>query len=106
MDLAVLMENQVKGMGRYHKYTLGGELRSRAMASLSLVVRANSTANKVPVLEELGTVLEELRQLLFLAKETKALHSFGFYKDAMEKLENISRQSEGWKRSQLKKQSK
>jgi hypothetical protein len=81
MDLAVYMENGVKNMSRYNKYAIGAELRKRTLSALSLVVRANSVLDsKILVLEELRIVLEELRQLLFLAKETKALVSFQFYK--------------------------
>lgn len=103
MDLAVFMESGVKNMSRYNKYAIGTELRKRTLSALSLVVRANSTLDsKVLVLEELRIILEELRQLLFLAKETKALASFQFYKDCMSKLENLSRQNEGWLKSQRK----
>lgn len=103
MDLAVFMENGVRNMSRYNKYTIGVELRKRTLSALSLVVRANSVMDsKILVLEELRIVLEELRQLLFLAKETKALSSFQFYKDSMSKLENLSKQNEGWLKSQRK----
>jgi hypothetical protein len=73
MDLAVFMETQVRNMSRYNKYTVGAELRKRTLSALSFVVRANSAYEKVEPLTELRIVLEELRQLLFLGKETKAL---------------------------------
>ncbi len=100
MDLAIEMEIQVRNMSRYNKYAIGAELRKRTLAILSFVVRANSITDKSPVLEELRIVLEELRQLLFLSKETKALASFAIYKKIMEYAENISKQNEGWLRSQ------
>ena len=106
MDLAVFMENQVRHMSRYNKYALGAELRKRTLSALSLVVRANSLTAKAPVLVELRITLEELRQLLFLAKETRALASFNTYKESMERIENISRQNEGWLKGQNKKVSK
>jgi hypothetical protein len=103
MDLAVLIENGARNMSRYNKYAIGTELRIRSLKGLSLVVRANSIYDsKIPVLEELRVVLEELRQLLFLAKETKALASFQFYKECMSKVENLSKQNEGWLKSQRK----
>jgi len=103
MDLAVFMETQVKNMSRYNKYSLGSELRKRTLSALSLVIRANSVSNKIPVLSELRVTLEELRQFLFLSKETKALASFHMYKESMERLENLSRQNEGWLKSQKRK---
>ena len=99
MDLGVFMENQVRNMSRYNKYALGTELRKRSLNALSLVVRANSLHDKTATLTELRITLEELRQLLFLSKETKALASFNTYKESMERLENLSRQNEGWLRS-------
>ena len=100
MDLAVFMEQQVQGMSRYNKYALGAELRGRALNALSRVVRANATYDKAPELVELRITLEELRQLLFLARETRALASFGVYKEAMRRLEIILRQNEGWLKAQ------
>lgn len=106
MDLAVFMENQVRIMSRYNKYTLGAELRKRSLAALSYVVRANSVYEKVGPLIELRITLEELRQLLFLGKETRAMASFNMYKESMRRLENLSRQNEGWLKSQKRPQSK
>ena len=102
MDLAVFFENMARVFPRYHRYTLGYELPTRGMAVLSLVVRANGMGDKSPVLQELRVVLEEIKQLLFLAKETKALTSFGQYRESMVKLESVIKQNEGWLRSQKK----
>ena len=101
MNLAIFLEINVKNMSRYHKYTIGSELRNKALRALSLVVRANSIfgENRKNVLVELRIVLEEMRQIFFLAKETKALHSFNVYREGMEKLESLSRQNEGWLKS-------
>ena len=98
MELAVLMENAVKTMSRYHKYTIGTDLRNRCLALVSLTARANSSEDKQPVLQEMRIVLEELKQILFLAKEIKALQSFLTYKEAMERVLSLSKQNEGWLR--------
>ena len=92
MDLAVYMEKQVRNMSRYNKYTIGAEIRKRAITCMSFVVRANSSVNKEPV-------LEELKQIIQLAKETEALASFGIYKETLEKVTAIMRQNEGWLKS-------
>ena len=75
MDLALEMEKTVRNMSRYDKYGIGTELRKRSLAILSFVVQANSSDNKREVLEEIRIKIEELKQLLFLGKETKALPS-------------------------------
>ena len=102
MELAVYIEKEIKNMSRYNKYVLGAEIRKRTIETLSLVVRANSTYDKVSVLEELRITLEELRQILFLAKETEALASFTVYKESMQKVETLIRQNEGWLKSQIR----
>jgi len=42
LDVAVHFERVVAGFSRYHKYTLGTELRNQSRAVVALVVRANS----------------------------------------------------------------
>ncbi len=97
----MVLEIRMRNMSRYNKYTMGHELRSRGLKVISLVVRANSVKQKEQVLVELRIILEELKQLLFLAKEVKALPSFAVYSEIMEKLEGLARQNEGWLKSQL-----
>ena len=103
MDLAILVENSILKFSKSFKYTLGNELRTRVIRLLSLVVRANSSHEKKIILEEIRIVLEELTQILLLAKEVKALPSFGMFKDLMLKIENVSKQNEGWLKSQKSK---
>lgn len=42
MDLAVYLENVVKGFPRYHKYTLGSEMRNQSRMVVGMIIRANS----------------------------------------------------------------
>jgi hypothetical protein len=62
IDLAIFMENQVRNMSRYNKYTVGAELRKRTLAALSYVVRANSVYEKIEPLSELRIILEVKRR--------------------------------------------
>lgn len=43
MDVAVHFEKVVAGFSRYHKYTLGTELRNKSREIVGLIVKANST---------------------------------------------------------------
>jgi hypothetical protein len=49
MRLAVHLENVVRGFARYHKYTLGSEMRSGAHEIVALIIKANSAADRLPV---------------------------------------------------------
>lgn len=59
-DLCLHFDRVVRGFPRYHKYSLGADLREAARRSLRLVVRANSRREKAPVLLELREELEAL----------------------------------------------
>ncbi len=72
LDAAVHFEKVVAGFSRYHKYTLGTELRSQSRAALALIVRANCARDRASVLVELRQCLDELLILLRLAKEVRA----------------------------------
>lgn len=99
LDVAVHFEKVVAGFSRYHKYTLGSELRNQSRAVVSAIVRANSQADKLPALLGLRDRLEELTLLIRLAKEVRAFQSFKSYQYVVEEVVSVSRQNEGWIRS-------
>ena len=68
-DLCLHLEQVVHGFSRYHKYTLGTDLRDGARRALKLVVRANALRDRVAVLLELREQLEELKVLLRLGQD-------------------------------------
>ena len=49
----IYCETIVKNFSRYHKYTHGSDLRDTARRVLKLIIRANNSLEKSPVLEEL-----------------------------------------------------
>ena len=48
LDVAVHFEKVVAGFSRYHKYTLGTELRNASRAVLSQIAAVNGESNKQP----------------------------------------------------------
>jgi len=99
LDVAVHFEKVVAGFSRYHKYTLGSELRNQSRAVVSAIVKANSEGDKLPALLALRDRLEELTLLVRLTKEVRAFKSFKSYQYAVEEVVSVSRQNEGWIRS-------
>jgi len=99
MDIAVYIENIVKGFPRYHKYTVGADLRNLSRAALRLIIRANSERDKLDTLCLLRDTIEELKVVVRLCKETKAFNSFNSFKHLIEDVISLSRQSEGWLKS-------
>ena len=99
LDVAVYFERAVAGFSRYHKYTLGTELRNQSREIVGLVIRANSARDKQPELLILRERLEALLVTMRIAKEVQAFKSFGAYQQAVEAVVSVCRQNEGWIRS-------
>ena len=100
IDLAVYIEQIVAGFSRYHKYTLGSELRTLAHKIVSLVIKANNSVDKKVLLKELLDAQEEMKIIIRISKEVKAFHSFNSFETCVRRLDNVIRQSSGWLRSQ------
>jgi hypothetical protein len=99
MDVAVHFERVVAGFSRYHKYTLGTELRNTSREIVGLIIQANSARDKQADLLRLRERLEALLVLMRLAKEVRAFKSFAAYVHVVEMVGSVSRQNEGWLRS-------
>lgn len=98
-ELLVYLENAVQTFSKYHKYTLGTDLRNSAREVLKLIVRANNSTAREVVLEELRLALEDLKVLIRVGKEVKAFPSFKTFEVAVNQLVSVSKQTEGWLRS-------
>lgn len=102
MDLAVYLEQVVRNFSRYHKYTLGSDLRQQSRELVTVIIRANSRREKLPALSELRERLDALLVLLPIGKEVQAFQKFTAYGRAAELVVALSRQNEGWIKSQSK----
>ena len=96
MESAIYFENIVRNFSRYNKYNLGAEMRKNSRDIVKLIIQANSSRNKLPLLHELREHIEELKILLRISKESKAFHNFNSFKHALECVVSISKQNEGW----------
>jgi hypothetical protein len=99
-DLCLYFEQLVRGFSRYHKYGLGTDLRDGSRRVLKLVVRANARADKVPVLLDVREEVEELKVLVRLCHDAKALPNMNSFEHAAGLLVDIAKQNEGWIKSQ------
>jgi len=100
MELAVYMENAVRGFSRYHKYTIGADMRNISKDLVAIIIKANSRKDKRKLLTELRDKSEEMKVNILIGKEIKAFKSFGQFQQAASLAVEISRQSEGWLKSQ------
>jgi 23S rRNA-intervening sequence protein len=99
LDVAVHFERVVAGFSRYHKYTLGAELRSQSRAVVVAIVKANAARDKQALLLALREKLDELLITVRIAKEAKAFKSFESFQYAIEQVIAVCRQNEGWLRA-------
>ncbi len=102
MDLTIYLEKIVRHFSRYHKYTLGSDLRQKSREVVGVIITANSKGEKLPLLLELRERLEGLQVLLRISKEVRAFNSFNSYAYAASLMVELSRQNEGWIKSQAK----
>lgn len=99
MDMAVYTETIVRGFPRYHKYTIGSEMRALTHKILVLVARANVQLDKRGILESVRDALEELKIMVRIARELKVFASFNSFEHLVKMIVEVSGQNEGWLRS-------
>ena len=68
-DLAVHIEKLVRHFSRYHKYTLGTELRDGSRRILERIIEANDSRDRGPVLAHLRQELEWFKVLARLCQQ-------------------------------------
>jgi len=101
MDLAVVMDKEVRTFSRAHKYSLGLEIKGITLDILRLIAQANNQNDRLQKLVVLCIKVEELKILCNLGKEVKAFNSFKQFMLIIEQVMNLMRQAEGWRRSIL-----
>jgi len=69
LDLTVYFEKIVSNFSRYHKYTVGTELRNLSRRILVLIAKANIRRDRMNALQETLSKLEELKILIRICKE-------------------------------------
>ena len=91
LDLTIYFEEIVRHFSRYHKYTLGTELREKSREIVGFIIKANSTVERLALLLELRERLEGLKVLVRICKEVKAFHNFNSFEYAITMLPGV-----GW----------
>ena len=100
-DLAVHLEKIVRNFSRYHKYSLGTELRNRSRDILETVILANESEERAAVLLVLRKKLEGLKVVARLCHESGGFSSTRSYLYVSEQVVNLAKQNEGWLRQTI-----
>lgn len=96
LDLTVYFENIVRHFDKYHKYTVGSELRKLSMRIVVLTAKANLKANRIEMLVASLEKLEELKILIHVCKEIKAFNNPKSFEVVCRLVLDITKQCEGW----------
>jgi hypothetical protein len=97
--LLLAIEQAVRLFPRYHKYTLGTELRQQAMRVCRLIMRAaDQRADQGPWLQQLVTAVDDLKLSVQLAKELEVFQSFKEFQAIAELAVAVGKQSGGWRK--------
>jgi len=99
------LEQAVRGFSRYHKYSLGSEIRDQARAVLRLCHRAWRDRNRqAHWLSELIWAIDELKLSLQIGSQLHAFKSFSQFESLIRATEEVGRCAGGWKRQHRKSQ--
>jgi hypothetical protein len=97
--LLLAIEKAVAEFPRYHKYTLGSDLRAQAMGICRLIVRAyNEKNDQRRQVNRLVLAVDDLKVQIQLAKELRVFRHFKVFQDIAELAVQVGRQSGGWRR--------
>lgn len=95
-DMVSYFETIVRGFPRYHKYTIGAELRNLSYAILDLIVDANRRINRVDNLKIAIRKIQRLKSRLQVCFEIKAFRNPNSFPTAIRKAEDLAKQCGGW----------
>ncbi len=96
-DLLVELFTFVKDFSREYKFTLGESMKNEAIEMIRNIYRANSSADKVPLIQAARENAETLRLYLRLTKDLQQINLRKFVA-LNEKIESVSKQLAGWQR--------
>jgi hypothetical protein len=103
--LLLEVEQAVKHFPRYHKYTLGTELRQKAMLICQLVARAwREKTQNLAILKRLVATVDDLKIQLQLGKELQVFANFSVFERLAVLTVTVGKQSGGWLRHSQSKQ--
>ena len=97
--MLVSIEVAVRHFPRYHKYTLGTEIRQQGMKICQLVNRAwRDKQNALIHLQRLVFAVDDLKLQLQVAKEIEAFPDFATFERLAQQARGLGKQSGGWLR--------
>ena len=96
LELCVYIETIVKSFDKYHKYTIGEDMRKFSKDMIFIINRIGLVKNKESALTKLRDRCEDMKMLLLIAKELKAFKSFKQFEHSSKLSVDVCKQSQAW----------
>ena len=91
------IENAVRRFPRYHRYSVGADLRAQAMGVTRCVHRAwRDPDQKLDRVRELAAAIDDLKITMQLGQQVNAFGSFKEFEAIARLINDLGRQSGGW----------
>lgn len=91
------VENAVRRFPRFHKYSVGADLRAHSMQVARSVHKAWRDADqRLQLVRELGGAVDDLKISMQLAKQVQAFGSFAEFEALARLVHELGQQSGGW----------
>jgi len=99
LDLCVYIETIVKSFDKYHKYTIGADMRTFSKDLLFGINRVGLAKDKTNALIGVRNRCEDMKMLLLLAKELQSFKSFKQFEHSSLLSVEVCKQLQGWLKS-------
>ena len=96
LELSVYVETIVKGFDKYHKYTIGEDMRKFSKDMLFIINRVGLAKDKVQALTKLRDRCEDMKMLLLIAKELNVFKGFKQFEHSSKLSVDVCKQSQAW----------
>ena len=96
LDLCVYLETIVKSFDKYHRYTIGEDMRKFSKDILFIINRVGLSNNKLQALTMLRDRCEDMKMLLLISKELKAFKSFKQFEHSSKLTTDVCKQAQAW----------
>ena len=91
------IEQAVRGFPRYHKYTIGSELRTTALRLCQTIHRAHSRRqSRLKLVQQVSERVDDVKLQIQLARELRAFQNFAQFQWVAELAVSLGRQAGGW----------
>lgn len=98
-DLLVSIFRFSANFTREYKFTVGEKLKNETLELIILIYRANSSTEKVDIIQKAREQIELIRVLIRLMQELKQI-SLKSLVSINKQIESVSKQLTGWQKSQ------